>query len=109
MAKALSKYLDPKSLMYLANVNVTAKYLVEGQYAGAHRSPFYGFAIEFAGHRGYVPGDDLKHLDWRVFFKTDRLWLNPRALPSPQPTPLGSRLESRRTGGVGGCHRGRRR
>jgi len=73
LAKALSKYLDPAALMYLARANMTAKYLVEGQFAGAHRSPFHGFAIEFAGHRGYVPGDDVKHIDWRVYFKTDRL------------------------------------
>ena len=73
MAKALSKYLNARTLMYLAHVKMTAKHLVEGQFAGQHRSPFHGFAIEFAGHRGYVPGDDLKHLDWRVYFKTDRL------------------------------------
>ncbi len=50
MAKALSKYLDARNLtMYLANIKMTAKYLVEGQFAGTHRSPFHGFAIEFAG------------------------------------------------------------
>jgi uncharacterized protein (DUF58 family) len=73
MAKALSKYLDAKALLSLANAKMTARYLVEGQFAGAHRSPFHGFAIEFAGHRGYVPGDDLRHLDWKVYFKTHRL------------------------------------
>lgn len=73
MAKALSKYLDPRSLMSLSHTSMTAKYLIEGHFAGAHRSPFHGFAVEFAGHRGYVPGDDVKHLDWRVYFKTGKL------------------------------------
>ena len=73
MPGTLSKYLDPKALIRLGNVDITAKYLVEGHFAGAHRSPFHGFAIEFAGHRGYVPGDDVKHIDWSVYFRTGRL------------------------------------
>jgi uncharacterized protein (DUF58 family) len=73
MSSTLSKYLDPRTLSQLLHAKMSAKYLVEGHYAGQHRSPFYGFAVEFAGHREYVPGDDIKHLDWRVYFKTERL------------------------------------
>ena len=46
--------------------------LVEGNLAGAHKSPFHGFAVEFAGHRGYVPGDDTRHIDWKVYYKSGR-------------------------------------
>jgi uncharacterized protein (DUF58 family) len=48
---------------------------VEGSLAGAHKSPLQGFAIEFAGHRSYVPGDDIKHIDWKVYYKSGRYLL----------------------------------
>jgi len=49
--------------------------IVEGYVSGVHRSPFHGFSIEFAEHREYVPGDDLRHVDWKVFGKTDKVYL----------------------------------
>ena len=67
------KYLDPKVLAKVGKLDLKAKYVVEGFISGMHKSPFKGFSVEFAQHRGYVPGDDLKHLDWKVYAKSERL------------------------------------
>ncbi len=73
MAKSvLSRYLDPDVLSRLANRRIEPRGLVMGTLAGAHKSPLSGFAVEFAGHREYVWGDDPKHIDWRVYFTRDR-------------------------------------
>jgi uncharacterized protein (DUF58 family) len=73
MAKAiLGKYIQPEVLNRLARHEFEPRQLVEGNLAGAHKSPFHGFAVEFAGHREYVPGDDLRHLDWNVYYRHDR-------------------------------------
>lgn len=73
MAKTvLSRYLDPEVLSRIANRRIEPRGLVVGNLAGAHKSPLSGFAVEFAGHRQYVPGDDPKHIDWRVYFNRDR-------------------------------------
>lgn len=68
----LHKYLDPKVLAKISRLDLLARLVVEGFISGLHRSPFHGFSIEFASHREYVPGDDLKHLDWKVHAKTDK-------------------------------------
>jgi uncharacterized protein (DUF58 family) len=68
----LHKYLDPKVLSKITRLDLMARLVVEGFISGLHRSPFHGFSVEFASHREYVPGDDLKHLDWKVHAKTDR-------------------------------------
>jgi uncharacterized protein (DUF58 family) len=68
-----STYLDPQVLAKVGKLDLKAKYVVEGFISGMHRSPFKGFSVEFAQHRGYVPGDDLKHLDWKVYAKSERL------------------------------------
>jgi uncharacterized protein (DUF58 family) len=65
----LSKYLQPEVLTQISRIKFEPRQLVEGTLAGAHRSPFNGFAIEFAGHRDYVPGDDVRHLDWKVYYR----------------------------------------
>ena len=49
--------------------------VVEGYVAGMHRSPYHGFSVEFAEHREYVPGDDIRHIDWKVWSKTDKYYL----------------------------------
>jgi uncharacterized protein (DUF58 family) len=72
MTNELQKYLDPKVLAKITRLDLLARLVVEGFISGLHRSPFHGFSVEFASHREYVPGDDLKHLDWKVFAKTDR-------------------------------------
>lgn len=69
---SLIKYLNPDAVARIAAIGIKPSSLVEGSLVGNHRSPFHGFAIEFAGHRQYVPGDDLKHLDWKIYFKSGR-------------------------------------
>lgn len=69
------KYLDPQTLAKLSGLELRARSIVEGYVAGAHRSPFHGFSVEFAEHREYVPGDDLRYVDWKAYGKTDRVYL----------------------------------
>ncbi|NQT41565.1 MAG: DUF58 domain-containing protein [Planctomycetes bacterium] len=64
----LSRYLNPEVLSRIAGRRIEPRGLVIGNLAGAHKSPLSGFAVEFAGHREYVWGDDPKHIDWRVYF-----------------------------------------
>ncbi|HEV2969388.1 MAG TPA: DUF58 domain-containing protein [Pirellulales bacterium] len=71
----LSRYLDPDVLSRMAERHIEPRGLVMGNLAGAHKSPLAGFAVEFAGHREYVPGDDPKHIDWRVYFKRDKYFI----------------------------------
>ncbi len=69
------KYLDPKVLNKITKLDLKARLIVEGFVTGLHKSPYHGFSVEFAQHREYVPGDDLRHLDWKVFGRSDRLYL----------------------------------
>lgn len=69
------KYFDADTVARLCHLGFKPAHLVEGHLVGDHRSPFHGFAVEFAGHRQYVPGDDLKHLDWRAYYRTDKYLL----------------------------------
>jgi uncharacterized protein (DUF58 family) len=69
------KYLDPQTLARLEGLKLRARHIVEGYVAGLHRSPFHGFSIEFAEHREYAPGDDLRYVDWKVFGRTDKVYL----------------------------------
>ena len=69
------KYLDPRTLAKLQGLELRARSIVEGYVAGAHRSPYHGFSVEFAEHREYVPGDDLRFVDWKAYGKTDRIYL----------------------------------
>jgi uncharacterized protein (DUF58 family) len=71
----LSRYLDPEVLGRVADRHISPRGLVMGNLAGAHRSPLSGFAVEFAGHREYVPGDDPKHIDWRVYFTREKYFI----------------------------------
>jgi uncharacterized protein (DUF58 family) len=67
--------LDPKTLARLEGLPLRARLIVEGYVSGVHRSPFHGFSIEFAEHREYAPGDDLRYLDWKVYGRTDKYCL----------------------------------
>src|SRR5437773_4454728 len=69
------KYLRPEVIHQVSRLDLRAKFIVEGFLAGLHASPFQGFSVEFSEHRKYVPGDDLKDLDWNVFAKTDKYYL----------------------------------
>lgn len=71
----LSRYLDPAVLNAVAERHIEPQGLVIGNLAGAHKSPLSGFAVEFAGHREYVWGDDPKHIDWRVYFTRDKYFI----------------------------------
>ena len=68
----LNKYIRTEVLSQLNRFKLHPRQLVEGNLAGAHKSPFHGFAVEFASHREYVAGDDLRHLDWKVYFRHER-------------------------------------
>ena len=75
MAKASQSLLDLESLARLHRLDVIARAIVEGMQSGMHRSPLKGHSVDFADHRPYVPGDDLRHLDWKVLGRSDRLVL----------------------------------
>jgi uncharacterized protein (DUF58 family) len=72
---APEKFLRPEVIRQVARLDLRAKFIVEGFLAGLHASPFHGFSVEFSEHRKYVPGDDLKDLDWNVYAKTDKYYL----------------------------------
>src|SRR5437667_5089595 len=69
------KYLDPKTLARISGLDLRARLIVEGLMTGMHRSPYQGSSVEFAQHRQYVAGDDIRHVDWKVLAKTDRVYL----------------------------------
>ncbi len=71
----LPKYFDPRTLAKLEGLSLRARHVVEGYVAGLHRSPTRGFSIEFAEHREYSPGDDLRYVDWKVYGRTDKFYL----------------------------------
>jgi uncharacterized protein (DUF58 family) len=72
---APEKYLRPEVIRQVARLDLRARFIVEGFLAGLHASPYQGFSVEFSEHRKYVPGDDLKDLDWGVFAKTDKYYV----------------------------------
>jgi uncharacterized protein (DUF58 family) len=67
--------LEPKVLQKISKMELVARQLMDGYVQGMHRSPHVGFALDFAQHRSYVPGDDIKRIDWRVFAKSDRYYI----------------------------------
>ena len=71
----LAQYLDPRVIQQVGRLDLRARFIVEGFLAGLHRSPFQGFSVEFSEHRKYVQGDDPRSLDWKVFARTDRLYV----------------------------------
>ena len=72
---ARGSWIDPSTLMRIKNLHLRAKVVVQGFYSGLHRSPFYGFSVEFAEHRPYNFGDELRHIDWKVWGKTERFYV----------------------------------
>src|ERR1700747_2779544 len=69
------RFLDPLALAKVGSLELQARLIVEGYLSGMHKSPYHGFAVEFAQHREYVPGDDIKHVDWKVYGRTGRFFL----------------------------------
>jgi uncharacterized protein (DUF58 family) len=66
---------DPGTLMRIKNLQVRARFVVEGFLTGLHRSPYHGFSVEFTEYRQYSPGDDLRYLDWRLLARSDRYYV----------------------------------
>lgn len=73
--ESYQRYLDPRVLNKISRLEIKARMIVEGFVSGLHKSPYHGYSVEFAEHREYVPGDDLRHLDWRVLGRSDRLYI----------------------------------
>jgi uncharacterized protein (DUF58 family) len=71
----LQRFLNPSVLAGISGLDLVAKTVVDGFVAGLHRSPDFGFSQEFAEYRAYSPGDDLRHVDWNVFARTERAYL----------------------------------
>lgn len=71
----LQRFLDPAVLAGLSSLDLVAKTVVDGFISGLHKSPDFGFSQEFAEYRSYNPGDDLRHVDWNVFARTERMYL----------------------------------
>jgi uncharacterized protein (DUF58 family) len=71
----ISSFLDPKVLARIDNLDLLARTVVDGFINGLHRSPYLGLSIDFAEHRPYMPGDDIRRIDWRVFGRTDRFYV----------------------------------
>ncbi len=73
--ESYQNYLNPQVLASVEGLDLQARMVVEGYVAGMHRSPYHGFSVEFAEHREYVAGDDIRHVDWKVWSKTDKFYL----------------------------------
>ena len=73
--KNKKKYLHPETVALLDTMALKAKLVVEGYIIGKHQSPYHGFSVEFAEHRSYETGDEIRHIDWKLFGKTDRLYV----------------------------------
>lgn len=69
------EYLHPEAIRRIASMELRARNIVEGFLSGMHRSPYFGQSVEFVQHRQYVPGDDLRHIDWKVWGRQDRLYI----------------------------------
>src|SRR3954463_1962688 len=70
-----ARFVDPKVLTRVGNLELLARHVVEGFINGLHRAPFFGASVDFAEHRGYVAGDDIRRVDWRVYARTDRSYV----------------------------------
>jgi uncharacterized protein (DUF58 family) len=69
------RFLNPELVSRLSSMEIRARLVVEGFITGLHRSPYHGFSVEFAEHRQYMPGDPIRHIDWKAFGKTDRFYI----------------------------------
>jgi uncharacterized protein (DUF58 family) len=69
------RFLHPETIARISRLDLRARHVVEGFISGMHQSPFFGHSVEFVQHREYVAGDDLRHLDWKVWSKTDRFYI----------------------------------
>jgi uncharacterized protein (DUF58 family) len=70
-----ARFVDPKVLARIGNLELVSRSVVDGFINGIHRSPYFGASVDFAEHRGYVPGDDIRRVDWRLYARTDRYYI----------------------------------
>src|ERR1700710_2700240 len=70
-----ARFIDPAVLSRIGNLELVARHVVEGFINGMHRSPYFGASIDFAEHRGYVAGDDIRRVDWKLYARTDRFYI----------------------------------
>ncbi|HEX8202402.1 MAG TPA: DUF58 domain-containing protein [Isosphaeraceae bacterium] len=75
MAATAEQYLKPEVIRQVSRLDLRARFIVEGFFAGLHASPFHGFSVEFSEHRKYTPGDNVADIDWNVYAKTDRFYI----------------------------------
>jgi uncharacterized protein (DUF58 family) len=75
MADDPRRFLSPQAISRITRLDLRARQVVEGFISGMHKSPFFGHSVEFVQHRDYTPGDDIRHLDWKVWSKTDRFYI----------------------------------
>lgn len=71
----IPRFYDPESLKRIQQLELRARYIVEGALSGHHKSPFFGQSLEFLQHRQYMPGDDIRNIDWKAWGKTDRFYI----------------------------------
>ena len=74
-AEQIAEFIDPATLMHLKSLEMRAKHVIEGFMTGLNRSPYHGFSVEFTEYRQYSQGDDLRHLDWKLFARSDRYYI----------------------------------
>jgi uncharacterized protein (DUF58 family) len=74
-AASATRFLDPKTILAIRNLELRSRVIVEGFILGLHRSPFHGFSVEFSEYRQYTPGDDVRYIDWKLFGRSDRYYL----------------------------------
>jgi uncharacterized protein (DUF58 family) len=70
-----ARFVDPRILARIKDLELVARHVVDGFINGLHRAPYFGASIDFAEHRGYVPGDDIRRVDWRLYARTDRYFV----------------------------------
>src|SRR6187455_3864117 len=70
-----ARFVDPKVLARIKDLSLVARCVVEGFINGLHRAPYFGASVDFAEHRGYVAGDDIRRVDWRVYARTDKYYI----------------------------------
>ena len=75
MNQIYQDYLSSSIIRKIDNISLRAKLVVEGFIRGLHKSPYHGFSIEFSEHRPYSFGDEIKHIDWKLLAKTDKLYI----------------------------------
>ena len=70
-----ARFVDPQVLARIGSLDLLARTVVDGFINGLHRSPYFGASVDFAEHRGYMPGDDIRRVDWRLYARTDRYYV----------------------------------